>query len=309
MTSPDVNESVSAIPGVIDVGSLPTPLGTPGDSGEGDEFLLSVIVRTSPGRFVTLAQALESLTRQESNRFELVVVADGMDNDQVAEVSTLVDGFRDKLSSQVRLLTTEGEKTGRSAALNTALSVVGGTHFAVLDDDDLAEPSWVSTFEEVAKSEPERVIRTLCYRQEWVKTGETPRQDVSAVGPLSDDYPHEFSLADHLVENWTPFMTVAYPTRVINTFGLRIDENLPVLEDWDFLIRAVNLVGLANLPRHTSIYRGWSNRTVDASMHEEWQRVSAEIRERFGSLTFAVTGEDIVTASTSGNATLRSSAP
>lgn len=100
-------------------------------------------------------------------------------------------------------------------------------------------------------------------------------------------------------------MTVAYPTRVINTFGLRIDENLPVLEDWDFLIRAVNLVGLANLPRHTSIYRVWSNRTVDASKHEEWQRVSAEIRERFGSLTFSVTGEDIVTASTSGNATLR----
>lgn len=192
-TADGASSDLTVIRGLVDCDAFsgePVPGGKPSDSLP---FLLSVIVRTSPGRSVTLAQALESLTRQVSNRFELIVVSDGMDNDQVAEVSTLVDGFRDKLPGEVRLLTTEGEKTGRSAALNTALSVVGGTHFAVLDDD-LAEPSWVSTFEEVAKSEPERVIRTLCYRQEWVKTGEAPRQDVSAVGPLSDDYPMSFLL-------------------------------------------------------------------------------------------------------------------
>lgn len=296
---------ITVLRGVAEIGALPKRSSPGGSQAKPSLFVLSVIVRTSPGRSVTLSQTLESLTLQDSKNFELIVVADGMDSKNLARVSNLVDGFRDSLPSKVRLLTTEGGKSGRSAALNTAFEVMTGTHFAVLDDDDLAEPSWVSTFSEVAMAEPERVMRTLCYRQEWVKTGEPPRQQVSPVGPRSDDYPHHFSLVDHLVDNWTPFMTVAYPVSVVNTYGLRIDESLPVLEDWDFLIRAVNYVGLANLPRHTSVYRVWSNRTVDTAMHEQWQKVSAQIRARFGSLTFAVSGEDIVTASTSGNATLR----
>ena len=67
----------------------------------------------------------------------------------------------------------------------------------------------------------------------------------------------EFSHLAHLVDNHSPVHGCAYPREVFHELGLRFDESLPVLEDWDLLVRAAALVGVHDSQQVTAVYRRW----------------------------------------------------
>jgi hypothetical protein len=72
------------------------------------------------------------------------------------------------------------------------------------------------------------------------------------------------------------------PLGAVHALRLRFDDELPVCEDWEFLIRAAALLGVTNRLTFTSVYRrftdGWgSTKTI----HEQiWLHTSRAIRFR-----------------------------
>lgn len=78
-----------------------------------------------------------------------------------------------------------------------------------------------------------------------------------------DLYPESFDLIDHLVGNRSPVCGLAYPRPWLAALGLTFDESVEVLEDWDMLLRAAPLCGVAGSAAVTSHYR--DNRGKDSS--------------------------------------------
>jgi len=63
---------------------------------------------------------------------------------------------------------------------------------------------------------------------------------------------------------------------------LHFDEELPVLEDWDFLMRCVTLAPVHDTCEVTSIYQMWRNGESSASLHDIslWQAIQRVLQDR-----------------------------
>ena len=67
------------------------------------------------------------------------------------------------------------------------------------------------------------------------------------------------------------------PSRLINDVGLRFDELLPVLEDWEFLMRCVAFAPVKDTRKVTSIYQVWRTGESSSTLHgvDLWHATAA----------------------------------
>lgn len=209
---------------------------------------LSAVVRTQGIRPAALGEALASLAAQDDGDLEVIVVVHD------PEAST-ADVVRDRIEAQLRpascrvLSVTSG---GRGAPLNAGLDAAHGRYVAFLDDDDLALAAWVGAFRRGAQAG--RVVRTVTLEQPCAAR---PEEDSpgAPLGPPVAPYARTFDHLEHLHHNETPICAVAYPLDELRAAGLRFDETLPVLEDWDLLLRAASCLGVVSVEEETAIYR------------------------------------------------------
>ena len=118
-------------------------------SESGDESLsypLVSVCLTTFNRPGLLAQALESLRRQDYPSFEVMLVDDGSDQPEAA-------AFLDRLEPEFtlrgwRIIRQENRYVG--AARNSAARLARGEYLLFMDDDNYAEPHEISTFVKVA---------------------------------------------------------------------------------------------------------------------------------------------------------------
>jgi hypothetical protein len=80
-------------------------------------------------------------------------------------------------------------------------------------------------------------------------------------------------------------MTVAFPIGVYRDLGERFDETLTTTEDWDFLLRSASLVGVADTPEITAVYRRWIAEESSATVHDkdEWRLNMFEVHRKMDS--------------------------
>ena len=106
-----------------------------------------------------------------------------------------------------------------------------------------------------------------------------------AVSAVKSEYAEEFSFIEHLLMNSTPFMSVAFPRSLYRDIGMRFDESLTTTEDWDFLMRAASLVGVADSKEVTAIYRGWVTQDSSRTEHDmnEWLLNQYSVDRKFDS--------------------------
>ena len=80
-------------------------------------------------------------------------------------------------------------------------------------------------------------------------------------------------MVDHLWDNASPPMTFAIPRGVFDDLGVRFDEALDTTEDWDLLVRAAAVTGVASTPAVTAFYRVWGGGEGSRHLHRpaEWQ--------------------------------------
>jgi hypothetical protein len=214
---------------------------------------LSVLVRTQGRRPDALADVLLCLAAQSDDDFELLLLAhDVLPTDRVAldqALAALPAGLR----ARTKLVEVTGG--GRARPLAVGVAEARGEYIAVLDDDDLVLGDWVAAFHAAATSASGSIVRSLTMEQDVeLVTGNPGFRSVSWPTPR---WEREFSLLSHVVDNHSPIHSYALPRAVFHELGLAFDETLPVLEDWDLLVRAASLVGVRDTGQVTAIYRRW----------------------------------------------------
>ena len=249
---------------------------------------LSVIVRTQGRRLITLEDNLTSLAAQTNRDLEVIVCCHDTSDADYAAVVEVTRRAPTWLAEKTRSIRVEGGLRARPLAAGVAAAA--GRYVAFLDDDDLALCHWVEEFARLVDLHPGAVVRAGCAthsidEEPW-DCGVGYRQ----TGPTQTPYPLAFDLLDHLVQNSTPNCSVAVPRSCFTDLGVSFDDELPVLEDWDVLLRASLLCGLASTPEVTSLYRRWRRGYASHVLHSEaqWESAKQAVRGRLDARPFLV---------------------
>jgi hypothetical protein len=85
-------------------------------------------------------------------------------------------------------------------------------------------------------------------------------------------------------------MSLAFPRSLWHDLNERFDETLTTTEDWDYLLRAASLLGIANTLEVTAVYRQWGEGDNSASIHRsgEWQANHAYIERKLDHRTIVL---------------------
>ena len=242
-------------------------------------LFLSILMRTQGTRRETLQDVLLALAAQTIDDFELLLLVHRAPRQVLGELQYLVDAHGPEFAQRVRLVPVDSG--GRSRPLNVALRMARGEYLAVLDDDDIVFSHWVETFKEMAAKAPARVLRTVpsaqtVRRAKW----DEHRVGYEIVGRPSCPWPLTFDVVEHLFENLSPPCSYALPRSAFDDMGIRFDETLPVLEDWDVLMRTVVWSGVLSEESVTSLYRWWEDggdSSVAVHTELEWARARSAV--------------------------------
>ncbi|MFZ1925528.1 MAG: glycosyltransferase, partial [Solirubrobacteraceae bacterium] len=241
---------------------------------------LTVVVRTQGKRNSRLRDALTCLAAQTTDNFEVLLMVHSDDEEPaLRDVKALVADFDRHFSSRVRIVHVSGGR--RARPLNAALARLKADYVAFLDDDDLVMANWVESFVDAAGDGT--IVRSSAAVREVSKPEEDSHCHPYVVhSGLQFRYELDFDRLQHVWRNETPICTFAVPRSLIETVDLRFDEDLPVLEDWDFLMRAAAFTSVRDTRNVTSVYQMWRSGESSSSLHDTslWQATHRVLQDR-----------------------------
>jgi LmbE family N-acetylglucosaminyl deacetylase/GT2 family glycosyltransferase len=222
--------------------------------------LVSVLIRSVDRP--QLAHAVASVATQTYSHIEIVVLnASGHAHSAV--------GYPPQRLA-LHLVNPSGP-CGRSQAANAALDAAHGDIALFLDDDDLLAPTHVERLVQALAQHPRAVAAYSGVRVEadggaYVRTYDLPwsRYRLNAI-------------------NFLPIHAVAFSLLQVRQANLHFDENLPVLEDWDFWRRVAALGDMVHCPGVTALYRqGHGESGLGDPEHVNyWKHWHTQLIERF----------------------------
>ncbi|NLA39741.1 MAG: glycosyltransferase [Methanomicrobiales archaeon] len=202
--------------------------------------LVSVILRTV-NRPALLMQSLTSLANQSFKQFEVILVNDGGE-----DVQNIVDVFSPYFP--IRYVFHQ-ESKGRTPALNAGVKNANAEWVAFLDDDDIVYPWHLETLvQAIDKHSNQKLFYTNYYY--------TILKNTASKEPLliHDVDAWTFNKSQLLVANRIPIHTFLLSKTCFTEFGL-FDENLTMLEDFEYLIRLSKELNFIHINRKTAEYR------------------------------------------------------
>lgn len=263
------------------LGAVARRFGLRPDEGDGSDTapggpFLSIVTRTQGRRLRCLEDVLTCLAGQSDRDFEVLVMCHRTTAQEQADVEDVVASAPAWLRDAVRVLPVE--RPGRAAPLNDGFAAARGRYVVALDDDDTALAHYVATFKAAAAEHEGQLVRAVAVRQDVVPLGEGSDVRAISVDDPYREWPLDFSLADHLSDNYSPIMTVAFPRGAVHDLGLRFDETLRANEDWEYVVRCAAVLGVASVREITSVYRWWLHTASsrEAQSADDW----AEARSR-----------------------------
>ena len=266
--------------------SVPEPVAVVRESEDGP--FMSVLVRTQGTRPVTLHETLLSLAAQTCDDFEVLVLAHDVGADTTARLEALVGEFHPAFAGRVRIVPVEGG--GRARPLNVGARAAHGRYLAMLDDDDVALAHWIAELRAAEARKPGGVLRIGVATQEvaggtrdW--SGE---EGYRVVNKPRCRFPLEWDFLGHFFENWTPNCGYAVPRSMVVDLRHFWDEDLPVLEDWDHLLRTAAIAGVESAPTYATLVRMWTNAENSLTVHstEEWRSTRQRVIARLDAQPF-----------------------
>ena len=255
--------------------------GSPATAALAPAPFLSVVVRTQGRRLITLEDNLTSLAAQTDRDIEVIICCHDTADSDYAAVVEVMERLPRWLVDKTRAIRVDGG--GRARPLQVGVEAASGRYVAFLDDDDLALCHWVEEFAKLVKLHPGAVVRAGCATHTIDEESWECGTGYCQIGSTTTPYPLEFDLVAHLVGNRTPNCSVAIPRSCFTDLGMSFDDELAVLEDWDMLLNASLLCGVASTPEVTSLYRRWKRGYASHLEHpeEQWEITTWSIRGRF----------------------------
>ena len=200
--------------------------------------LVSVIVPTF-NRPQMLTESVKSILSQSYQNFEILVV-----NDAGVDISEILNNVSDK---RIRYLQ-HTENKGRSAAKNTGIKSSKGKYIAYLDDDDIYYQDHLETLVNELEKGAFKVAYTDSIEVVQQKS-ESGFDNVKQRLVYSQDFDRELLLKT----NYIPILNVMHHRDCPEEIGF-FDEDLSVLEDWDFWIRMSKRTDFVHIQKITAEY-------------------------------------------------------
>lgn len=247
------------------------------------EIFASIIIRTQGRRIEELGEVLLCLAGQSNRDFEVIVIAHDVSVATQIEIERTIEGTPSWLRASTRLVRVDYGT--RATLLNHGFEHARGRYVIAFDDDDLVFAHWIEAFAKLEQKHSGQVLRSICLRQDADRVKIKDRVGTRAISAVKSEYAEEFSFIEHLSMNSTPFMSVAFPRSLYRDIGMRFDESLTTTEDWDFLMRAASLVGVADSKEVTAMYRGWVTQDSSRTEHDmnEWLLNQYSVDRKFDS--------------------------
>jgi glycosyltransferase involved in cell wall biosynthesis len=199
--------------------------------------LVSIIVRSMDRP--TLPEALDSIAAQTWPNLEIVVVnAKGPSH---LPLPSIWSGRRLRMISS-------GEKLSRTRAANVGLSDANGDYFGFLDDDDLLFPDHISVLLELLKRDGTSRVAYSGVRVDIY-------EETSGAVKKTFDFNGPYCRNKLFGRNFIPIHAVVFSSELVKLAGCRFDEQLEILEDWDFWIQLAMLTDFLHCDQITAVYR------------------------------------------------------
>jgi glycosyltransferase involved in cell wall biosynthesis len=216
--------------------------------------VVSVLMRTMPGRSGKLREAMASVAQQTyahmGGPIELVVVEDGGQGIESAKAA--LDTLR---SSGVlaKVVYVPLPKSGRCIAGNKALEVATGQLCCFLDDDDLFYADHLEVLVGEWLQQPKLgAVYALGYEVRTHVLSEEPWVYENVMHSLI--HRQAFSRPTLWHHNYFPIQTVLFQRRLYEEYG-GFDLDLENLEDWNLWVRYSLKNDFKLVPKVTSLYR------------------------------------------------------
>ena len=216
--------------------------------------VVSVLMRTMPGRAGKLLEAMASVAQQTyahmGGPIELVVVEDG--GQGVESVKAAVDALR-RSGVLAKVVYVPLPKSGRCLAGNKALEVSTGQLCCFLDDDDLFYADHLEVLVSEWLKQPKLgAVYSLGYEVRTDVLSEEPWVYENVMHSLIHRQPFSRSTLWH--HNYFPIQTVLFQRRLYEEYG-GFELDLENLEDWNLWVRYSLKNDFKLIQKVTSLYR------------------------------------------------------
>ena len=208
--------------------------------------MISVVIPTY-NRAALVVEAVESVLRQETEGFEIIVVDDGSDDDTHERLAPFLP--------HIRLIHKEHE--GVSAARNAGIGLTKGEWLAFLDSDDLWLPQKLARQMEYLHRHPE--LRICQTGEIWIRNGRRWNPKTYHQKPCGHCF--EALLERCLVSP----SAVMLHRELIEEVG-EFDVSLPACEDYDMWLRIGWRHSIGLVPDPLVIKRGGHPDQLSASV-------------------------------------------
>ena len=216
--------------------------------------MVSVLMRTMPGRAGKLREAMGSVVQQTyahmGGPIELVVVEDGGQGLESAKAA--IDALRSR-GSLAKVVYVPLPKSGRCLAGNKALEAATGQLCCFLDDDDLFYADHLEVLVGEWLKQPKLgAVYSLSYEVRTHVLSEEPWLYENVMHSLI--HRQAFSRPTLWHHNYFPIQTVLFQRRLYEEFG-GFDVDLENLEDWNLWVRYSLKNDFKLIQKVTSLYR------------------------------------------------------
>ena len=228
--------------------------------------VVSVVIAAYSTKQEYFQESIESILRQTLRNFELIVVDDGLSEENRSYLARLND-------SRLKVLVNE-KNVGQSISVNKGISISQGKYIARMDSDDIATPNRLSSQVSYMESHPECIA---C-------GGFAERTDNHKIVPVN--YPD----IDSRRMGFFWGCDMIHPTMMIrrsslSEFGIRYDENQRYAQDYmiwiDFMLRGE--IGIVpDVVLRYRIHPGQITAVKRAAQDEYAVRAQKKLYKQFG---------------------------
>lgn len=208
-----------------------------------------------------LSRALQSLAAQEYKNFEAIVINDGG-----VDVHDVLSNFSSLKIRYINLTSNQGLARVRNVGLKSSK----GDYVAFLDDDDEFLPNHLRLCSKALKANNCDIVLSGVKCRYWKGDGYFE----------SADFLYNMSVKKLKITNFYPIIGVALK----NDKSFEFDENLPVCEDWDFLLDQIVIKNktFTNIHAITTIYNRHANtNSLTGGSTDVFSKAINSIRKKF----------------------------
>ncbi|WP_298223084.1 glycosyltransferase family 2 protein [Acidocella sp.] len=247
------------------------------DAGKSAEAV-SIIMRTKD-RALLLPRAVQSVLAQSLADWKLYLVNDGGD---VAMLEAVLAPYRDAFAQRL-LVTNHAVSKGMEAASNVGLMQATGRYFVIHDDDDRWAPDFLKRTVEFLEAPENATYIGVATGCDVVQERIEGDQIVTVAQFPWRYFQPPVTYAAMLARNQMPPITLLLRRSLLQLIG-GFNEALPVLGDWEFILRALAVGDVGALEESLAFYhhRLAVDQPVYANSVTGGVNIHAEMRTRMG---------------------------